>query len=113
MMDTLDRQSRMIDHDIDSLINGSMIDGLEPFSIDFLLPEIPEDALTRQRRENKEYQEEEQKHQEIISEIKRQALEMQYAQLAEVREKERQDLVQQREELQVAVSEDAARIKAL
>lgn len=111
MMDTLDRQSRMIDHDIDSLINGSMIDGLEPFSIDFLLPEIPEDALTRQRRENKEYQEEEQKHQEIISEIKRQALEMQYAQLAEVREKERQDLVQQREELQVAVSEDAARIK--
>lgn len=111
MMEQLDRQSQTIEHDIDGLINGSMIDGLEPFSIDFLLPEIPEDALSRQRRENQEYEKEEQRHQEVINEIKQQALDMQYAKLAETREKERQNLAEQRAELQTAVAEDSATIQ--
>ncbi|MEG1502122.1 MAG: glucosaminidase domain-containing protein [Synergistaceae bacterium] len=94
VMSQLEEEAKLVDYNINSLINGSMIDGAGAFSFDFLLPTIPEDALDRQRKENKGIEKEEQKHQNEIAAIKQTALDMQYAKLAETREQERQNLLE-------------------
>ena len=87
----LSREFDLIDRNLNALAEGSVLG--DSFSFDFLFPSIPKSAIEEQRKTNKKLVNEEEKHNNEIYKIKKKALDLEQAENAKAREKERQELI--------------------
>lgn len=97
----LEREQKLIDNSLALLEQGSLFS-----DVDFLLPSLPKDSISRQRAENKKLQAEENRHQEEILKIKQAALDKELDENEREREKQRQSL-------RLMLTEDAEFAKGL
>ena len=94
----LEAELSLLDYNLQKITDGSLFESSSPnnfaFAFDFMIPQTPESALEKKRKENEELIKEQQRLNDEIFRLQQRALEMETAENQKHRDKEKADLEQ-------------------